>query len=73
MRCYVFLNLCSHDYYNTFDESRLTDLTCSKASGVWMVEHQIVSLPATGASSEKIFSCAGNVVTEKQSRLLARS
>ena len=40
----------------------LSDLAC-----------KLFSLPATSVSSERIFSCAGNVVTEKWSRLLAHN
>ena len=46
MRCYLFLSdvSCSRDVItNTFNGSRLTDLTCNKAPGFWMVEHQLVS------------------------------
>ena len=34
---------------------------------------KLFSLPATSVPSEQIFSCAGNVVIEKQSRLLAHN
>ena len=30
-------------HYNTLNGIRLTDLTCSKAPGFWMVEHQLVN------------------------------
>ena len=29
--------------YNTWNGSKLTGLTCSKALGFWMIEHQLVS------------------------------
>ena len=34
---------------------------------------KLFSLPVTSVPSERIFSCAGNVVTEKWSRLLAHN
>lgn len=40
----------------------LSDLAC-----------KLFSLPATSVPSERIFSCAGNVITEKRSRLLAHN
>ena len=46
MRCYVFLSdesFLTWRHYNTFNRSGLTDLTCSKAPGFWMVEHQLVA------------------------------
>ena len=42
MRCYVFLSLLTWRHYNTLNGNRLTGLTCSKAPGFWMVEHQLV-------------------------------
>ena len=46
MRCYVFLSdesLLMWRHYNTLNGSRLVSLTCIKAPGFWMVEHQLVS------------------------------
>ena len=40
----------------------LSDLSC-----------KLFSLPATNVPSERIFSCPGNVITEKRSRLLAQN
>ena len=44
MRCYVFLGDESLRDVITIhlNGSRLTGLTCSKAPGFWMVEHQLV-------------------------------
>ena len=45
MCCYVFLSdesLLKRRHYNILNGSRLTGLTCSKAPGFWMVEHQLV-------------------------------
>ena len=45
MCCYMFLNiesLLTQRHYNTLNGSRLTGLTCSKAPGFWIVEHQLV-------------------------------
>ena len=45
MHYYVFLSdesLLTRRHYNTLNGCRLTDLTCSKAPGFWMVEHQLV-------------------------------
>ena len=39
--CSLVMSLCSRDV-NTLNGSRLTGLTCSKAPGFWMVEHQLV-------------------------------
>ena len=39
--CSLVMSLCSRD---TLNGSRLTGLTCSKAPGFWMVEHQFVNL-----------------------------
>ena len=46
MRCYVFLSDEAHvtSLQHTFNGSRLTGLTCSKAPGFWMVEHQLVKI-----------------------------
>ena len=38
--CSLVMSLCSCD---TFNGSRLTGLTCDKAPGFWMLEHQLVS------------------------------
>ena len=39
--CFLVMSLCSRDI-NTLNGSTLTGLTCSKAPGFWMVEHQLV-------------------------------
>ena len=42
--CSLVMSICSRDVItNTINGSRLTGLTCSKASGFWMVEYQLVS------------------------------
>ena len=39
----LLMNLCSRDVITIhLNGSRLTGLTCSKAPGFWMVEHQLV-------------------------------
>ena len=41
--CSLVMNLCSRDVITIhLNGSRLTGLTCSKAPGFWMVEHQLV-------------------------------
>ena len=41
--CSLVMSLCSRDVITIiFYGSRLTGLTCSKAPGFWMVEHQLV-------------------------------
>ena len=41
--CSLVMSLCSRDVITIiFNGSRLTGLTCSKAPGFWMVEHQLV-------------------------------
>ena len=43
--CSLVMNLCSRDVITIhLNGSRLTGLTCSKAPGFWMVEHQLVML-----------------------------
>ena len=41
--CSLVMSVLSWRHYNTLDGSRLTGLTCSKAPGFWMVEHQLVT------------------------------
>ena len=42
--CSLVMSLCSRDVITIhWNGSRLTGLTCSKAPGFWMVEHQIVN------------------------------
>ncbi|XP_049962112.1 uncharacterized protein LOC126482176 [Schistocerca serialis cubense] len=45
------------------NSQRLPRLAC--------VARKILNIPATSASSERIFSCAGNLISEKRSRLNA--
>ena len=43
--CSLVMNLCSRDVITIhLNGSRLTGLTCSKAPGFWMVEHQLVCM-----------------------------
>ena len=42
--CSLVMNLCSREVITIhLNGSRLTGLTCSKAPGFWMVEHQLVT------------------------------
>ena len=46
--CSLVMSLCSRDVITvTIDGSRLTGLTCSKAPGFWMVEHQLAHVVVT--------------------------
>ena len=41
--CSLVMSLYSRDIITILNGSKLTSLTCSKAPGFWMVEHQLVS------------------------------
>ena len=51
--CSLVMSLCSRDVI-TMNGSRLTGLTCSKAPGFWMVEHQLVNNVSANAVCHEI-------------------
>ena len=70
--CSLVMNLCSRDVITIhLNGSRLTGLTCSKAPGFWMVEHQLVSQAWNGVSLIREFGKEGvdhDVVTDASGR-----
>jgi len=56
---------------NYFDPLEWWQNNCSKFPNVWKLAERILSIPATSAPAERVFSAAANIIDKKRARITA--